>query len=94
MAQRIGGGAEMPRYFFDIVIGARRIPDQDGQELPGSKAARDRAYAEIRSLLSNRMVDMLHADDCHIEINDEARRFLFKVDLSEAYERSGHLRCI
>jgi hypothetical protein len=53
--------------------------------LSDGQAARNRAYEEIRSLLSNRMVDMLDRGDCHVEVNDQARRFLFKVDLSEAY---------
>lgn len=75
----------MPRYFVDIVIGARRIPDQDGYELADPEAARDQAHREIRSLLSSPMVDMLEPKDCHVEVADEAHRFLFKVDLSDAY---------
>ena len=75
----------MPHYYFDIVIGTRRIPDQDGQDLADGQAARDRAHEEIRSLLSKRMIGMLDREDCHVEVNDQAHRFLFKVDLSEAY---------
>ncbi len=75
----------MPRYYFDIVIGTRRIPDVDGQDLADGQAARNRAYEEIRSLFSNRMVDMLDRGDCHVEVNDQQHRFLFKVDRSEAY---------
>jgi hypothetical protein len=28
---------------------------------------------------------MLDPKDCHVEVNDEAHRFLFKVDISEGY---------
>jgi hypothetical protein len=65
----------MQRYYFDIVVGTRRIPDQDGQELPDNKVARERAYQEIRSVLRQHTVDLLDAKDCHIEVNDQARRF-------------------
>jgi hypothetical protein len=67
------------------VVGTRRIPDQDGYELPDTNAARDQAYKEIRSLLSSPMVDMLDPKACHVEVSDPTHRFLFKVDLSEAY---------
>jgi hypothetical protein len=77
----------MPRYYFDIVVGARRISDLDGHDLPNTQAARDQACKEIRSLLSNRTADMLDAKDCHIEVNDGARRFLFKVHISEGYDK-------
>ncbi len=75
----------MARYYLDIVVGTRRIPDQDGYEWPDAEIARKQALEEIRSLLSNRMVGMLDAKDCHVEVSDQAHRFLFKVDLSEAY---------
>jgi len=75
----------MPRYYLDIVIGTRRIPDQDGYDWTNAEVARKRAIQEIRSLLSSRMVDMLEPKDCHIEVSDQAHRFLFKVDFAEAY---------
>ena len=75
----------MARYYLDIVVGTQRIPDQDGYEWPDAEVARDRALQEIRSLLSDRMVSLLDARDCHVEVSDQAHRFLFKVDLSEAY---------
>jgi hypothetical protein len=75
----------MPRYYLDIVIGTRRIPCHDGYELPNPQAAHDQACREIRSLLSNQTAGMLDPKDCHVEVNDEAHRFLFKVDISEGY---------
>jgi hypothetical protein len=29
---------------------------------------------------------MLETKDCHIEVSDQAHRFLFKVDFLEAYD--------
>ena len=75
----------MPRYYLDIVIGAQRLADHDGYDLPDANAARNQAHQEIRALLNNRTVDMLDPKDCHLEVSDEAHRFLFKVNLAEAF---------
>jgi Domain of unknown function (DUF6894) len=51
------------RYYLYIVIGSRRIPDQDGSDWPDAEAARQGALQEIRSLMTNRIVDMLETKD-------------------------------
>jgi hypothetical protein len=40
----------MPLYFFHLDFGGRRLPDEDGLELPNRAAARREAQAAIREL--------------------------------------------
>ena len=76
----------MPRYYVDIVMGEKRIADEDGFDLPDADAARGKALDEVRGLLSSRIVNMLDPKDCHLEISDESRNLLFTIDATEAYK--------
>lgn len=40
----------MPRYFFDL-YNSKTAPDEEGQELPDLKAARDQAIEAARELM-------------------------------------------
>ena len=74
----------MPLYYFDWVLGANRIRDPNGIDLPDEEAARWHAITEIRNMLRTTMGGSLDKHECKVEVCDEQHRMLFTVGCHEA----------
>jgi len=77
----------MPRYFFNVVIGAETISDLEGTDLPDLDAARDEALKDARSLMSAAVLEGLDISGRSIHICGEAGDVVLKVAFADAIIR-------
>jgi len=71
---------EMPRYFFNVMIGKQEpIADPEGDLLPGDAAARRHAKAVARDMLSNRRLYTRGLDRWVFVVTDQRGRLVARV---------------
>jgi hypothetical protein len=70
----------MPRYYFDVREGEKFSADEEGEELPGLRAAREEAALSAVAIGS----DILTASSpsISVEVRDESGQQVVKVSLS------------
>jgi hypothetical protein len=73
----------MPRYFFHI-FNDETTMDEEGQELPNLKAARERAIKDARHLMTDSLRDGRIELSHHIAVQDDKGRLLADVKFGDA----------
>jgi hypothetical protein len=80
----------MPRYFFNIVVrGRKAVPDPEGDELAGDKAARKHGKVIARDMLANHIWYKRGLEQWAFEITDEAGRHVGLVPFSGVISKRG-----
>ena len=72
----------MPRYFFHVISGDLRQPDNEGKELPGDQSAFDYAVTGLQELLATPFGKQIKASAYSVEVTTEHGRVLFMVPLN------------
>lgn len=76
----------MPRYFLHVHNTTGSASDEEGAELAGLEAARERALEGIRSIVADEALHGLLDLRGQVDIADEAGRVIEVVAFSEAFE--------
>jgi hypothetical protein len=69
----------MPRYYFHIRDHEKVIPDEEGAELPGVKAAFDEAQEAAREILATKVRRGEVIDGHEFEVADDLGKKIFTV---------------
>ena len=76
--------AAMPRFYFNIIDGQKRIEDPDGSELADLDAARAEALQSARHLLADKVRDGHIVDGQKFEIRDANGAVLATIPFRDA----------
>lgn len=74
----------MPRYYLNICNGSGFVEDEEGFELPGLDAAREKAIDGLRDIMAGEMRRGEINMGSYIEIEDENHRVVMTVPFLEA----------
>lgn len=89
-AQGVGGyRAGMTRFYFNLHECGRFTPDHEGVVLESLAAARERAIAEARAIMSAEVAEGRLCLSCNIEVLVEGGRRALNVPFVEALVVSG-----
>jgi hypothetical protein len=69
----------MPRFYFHVVAGPTRIPDQEGAELPHLEMARQEAISAARELVADALRSGRSLSSALFEIADASGRVITTV---------------
>lgn len=69
----------MPRYYFHIRKGAESLPDREGVELPGPKAALHEAQDAAREILAVKVRKGEVIDGDRFDVYDDLENLVFTV---------------
>ena len=78
----------MPRFYFHIIEGERRLEDEDGDELSNLDAAIEQAEQIIREILEEEEA-RVDVGSIRIEITEEAGEVLAEVDFEDRLTGNG-----
>lgn len=82
----------MPRYFFHLEDG-KRIPDDEGTELPDLQAARSQAVQLAGAMLNDHPEEFWNSREWRLVVTDDKRRILFALSFraiaTDELPRSG-----
>jgi hypothetical protein len=78
----------MPRYFFHIYERGQALLDTDGIELGSIDAAREKAVAAARELMSSDVVSGLAPDGRRFVVTDERDVVVFDLPFEQAVARA------
>ena len=80
----------MPRFYFDLVLGAFTNRDEVGYEIDSLHTAEIEAWRTAGELTRDRLLKMQSAtpDDIRIEVTDEQRQPVLTVTVSIQVERA------
>jgi hypothetical protein len=73
----------MPRFFFHLRDGNRRLLDEEGRDLPDAETARKVAVMSARSIICDEVLLGILPLNEVIEVEDEAGRGILDVPFSE-----------
>jgi hypothetical protein len=76
----------MPRYFFHIAHGDRRVEDPEGADFYALAAAKQEAAAALRDLIAAALVDGEPSTLQAIEVADDNGSILTIIDVIDATE--------
>ena len=71
---------QLPRFFFNVYDGISS-PDDTGTELSDWRAARIEAIRLAGAIFTDEAKQIAFGEDWHIEVTDERRLVLFRLDL-------------
>ena len=74
----------MPRYFFHLIEGDHRVPDEEGATLDGPEAARRFALTGAQSIISEGAKQGLIDLDGRMEVTDGTGEPVLEVRFDEA----------
>ena len=77
---------DMPRFYLHICNGDGFIEDEEGQELPDLKAARDEAIRGLRGVMSAELQDGQLNMASFIEIEDDEHHLMMTVQFMDAVD--------
>jgi hypothetical protein len=81
----------MPRFYFDLVLGAVTNRDEVGSEIDSLHVAEIEARRTAGELTRDRLFQVQGAtsEDIRVEVKDEHRQLVFTVTVSTQVERAG-----
>jgi hypothetical protein len=77
----------MPRYFFNIIVGAETIPDFEGTDLPDIGTARTEAVMDARSLMSTALLEGWDISERSIQICGDTSEVILTVAFRDTVRR-------
>jgi hypothetical protein len=83
-----GPFCRVPRFYFDVRDGGEFVEDTEGTEFAGLKEAREDASRALAQMLKDAMPDGMH-HDVSVEVRDEKKRPLFKVQITFEVQAVG-----
>ncbi len=78
----------MPRYFFNVHIGADVLSDPDGQDLRDADQAWEIARAMARNLMNTEFSQPIDWTACYIEVKDDLDEIVLEFPFIEAIQFS------
>ncbi|MCP8940574.1 hypothetical protein NK718_18775 [Alsobacter sp. SYSU M60028] len=79
----------MPRYFFNLSIDGRLLPDTEGQELPDADRAWEAARKAARSLMRSKVGQSVNWLTSSFEVRDEDGEIVLEFPFLEAIDIEG-----
>jgi hypothetical protein len=74
----------MPRYFFNVHIGADALNDPDGQDLRDPDQAWEVARAMAQNLMNTKFEQQVNWATAHIEVRDDMDEIILEFPFLEA----------
>lgn len=75
----------MPRYLFDLLHGAERIPDEEGRDLPDLEAARRYAIVAAREIVSEQALKGELPLSYALVVRDERGAILLTIPFGDLF---------